>query len=434
MRKNKKLLAILIALLFVMSFSLPVLAGNHPGQGVGKGLEKKAERTKVEQEIKNYKIMEQGKIKVRNKHINSDLPPVIKDGRTLIPVRAITQGLGAEVDWDEKNRIVTVTKGDIEIKFDLEYGEVYINGEEADIDVPPGLINNRVFVPLRFISEVFGEKVKHNPDTDEIEIGDEVGDIKGYVTERESGEAIEGVMVIVLKDEERIKRARTDSNGLYSLVDVPVGTYTLEFSHDDYNSVSKYEVRVKEDSITNNINVIMMKKETEVGDVLGKVTIEGTGIRDVSVYVYDGEDWIKRATTDRRGEYTISDLPVGNNRLEFRHEDYETVRKRVLVEEGKVSTADATMIQKSVEEGSISGTVTTGDGNPIRSVDVYVYDGDDLVEQTRTRSNGEFTIGNIPYGVYSLEFSHNDYITVTMDDFDVESPETILIIPMDAIQ
>ncbi|KUO50288.1 MAG: hypothetical protein APF76_11295 [Desulfitibacter sp. BRH_c19] len=431
MRKSRRLIALLITLVFVMICSLPVLAGNN-GQGVGKGLLKKAEKAKYEQTITEYLEMAQNKIKVRNKHINFDVPPVIKEGRTLIPVRAITQGLGAEVDWDEKNKIVTVTRGDIEIEFDLESGEVFVNGKEVEIDVPPGKINNRVFVPLRFISEVLGEKVKYNPDNDEINIGDEVGDIKGYVSEMidDKREAIEDVMVIVFEEDERIQRVKTDEDGQYILKDIPTGTYTLEFSHDDYNTVSRDDVEVKEDRVTTT-NVIMSKVETEVGDVTGKVTIDGTrtGISNVYVRVYDGDDWVKRTTTDRNGEYTINDLPVGTYRLEFSHDDYETVNVRGTVKDGETIRVNATM-SPEIEEGFISGKVTKSNTTVgIRNVYVRVYDGDDLIVRTRTDSNGEYTTSNVPFGDYSLEFSHANYETFTMD-VSVEDNETIVIIPM----
>ncbi len=45
-----------------------------------------------------------------------DTPPVIKDGRTLIPVRAITQGFGAELTYDQESQLVTITKGDTVIE------------------------------------------------------------------------------------------------------------------------------------------------------------------------------------------------------------------------------------------------------------------------------------------------------------------------------
>lgn len=432
MLKYKKLLSSFIALVFIMIFSLPVMAHNHPGQGIGKGLIKQAEKFKFELNIKNFKEMKQCKIKVKNKHIKFDVPPVIKEGRTLIPVRAITQGLGAEVDWDEKNKLVTITKGDTVIEFDLKDGKVYIDGKETEIDVPPGLINKRVFVPLRFISEVFGEKVRHNPDTNEIDIGDEVGFIKGYVTDKDTGDGIKDVMVVVLDEDEKIQRTRTDNNGRYTLLDVPVGEYTLEFSHDDYHSVLRYDIEVEEDKVTS-VNIIMEKVEHEVGNVSGKVTTEEDGepIRGVKVLVHDGEEAVVRTITGRNGEYSLNDLPAGKYILEFSHDDYETVTRRVIVYDDETSKVNITMSPKYIEEGSISGKVTIeGSRTGIRDVLVRVYDGEDLIARTLTNRNGEYVINDLPAGRYTLEFSHDDYETVVKRAIVKDNTETEVDIKM----
>ncbi|MDF2546648.1 MAG: copper amine oxidase N-terminal protein [Anaerosolibacter sp.] len=105
-----------------------------------------------------------------------DVPPVIKQGRTLIPVRAITEGLGAEVQWDGENQTVTVTKDGVEIIFDLKTGAVTVDGEAKTIDVPAGLINNRTMVPLRFIAEALNLKVGYDSETGVIDIDEEAGE------------------------------------------------------------------------------------------------------------------------------------------------------------------------------------------------------------------------------------------------------------------
>ncbi|KXG75632.1 copper amine oxidase N-terminal domain-containing protein [Thermotalea metallivorans] len=106
-------------------------------------------------------------------HLKFDVPPVIKQGRTLIPVRAIAEGFGAQVTWNGEEQKVIITKGDVEIVFQLADGKVFVNGEEKTIDVPAGLINNRTVVPLRFIAENLGLKVNYDGETGIIEIEDE---------------------------------------------------------------------------------------------------------------------------------------------------------------------------------------------------------------------------------------------------------------------
>lgn len=99
-----------------------------------------------------------------------DTPPVIKAGRTIIPVRAITKGFGAELDWDSETREVTITKGDITIVLTIDSNTALVNGTEVSLDSKAEIMNNRTYVPLRFILETFGLKVNWDDDTDTIEI------------------------------------------------------------------------------------------------------------------------------------------------------------------------------------------------------------------------------------------------------------------------
>lgn len=135
-------------------------------------------RQQTGQQVKNYgqaKKLEE-RIRVRGRYLKYDMPPVIKEGRTLIPVRAIMNGLGAKVDWDEKTKIVTITKDKQEVVFKLDVNEVLVNGKTVTIDMPAQLICNRTFVPLRFLSETLGEKVDYDKDTGEIDVGEDEED------------------------------------------------------------------------------------------------------------------------------------------------------------------------------------------------------------------------------------------------------------------
>ncbi|MDD3653643.1 MAG: copper amine oxidase N-terminal domain-containing protein [Desulfotomaculaceae bacterium] len=84
-----------------------------------------------------------------------DVQPVIFDGRTLAPIRAICEALGASVRWSGETRTVTIVKDGTEIKLVID-GDAYINNQLVSIDVPPRIINDRTLVPVRFISESMG--------------------------------------------------------------------------------------------------------------------------------------------------------------------------------------------------------------------------------------------------------------------------------------
>ncbi len=107
------------------------------------------------------------------KEVKFDTPPVIKYERVLIPLRAVAEGMGADVQYDDY--VVTIikdsnTKKEIKIVMDLENNTITVNGEKIETDVPAEIMNNRTMVPLRFIAEQLGLKVQWNGETETASI------------------------------------------------------------------------------------------------------------------------------------------------------------------------------------------------------------------------------------------------------------------------
>lgn len=99
-----------------------------------------------------------------------DQPPVIVEDRTLVPLRAIFEALGAEVYWDNDARSVTATKEDTTIFLAIGSSVLYKNGEATYMDVPGQIINDRTMVPVRAVSESFGAKVYWDNDTRTVRV------------------------------------------------------------------------------------------------------------------------------------------------------------------------------------------------------------------------------------------------------------------------
>lgn len=95
---------------------------------------------------------------------------VLKDGRTLVPIRAIAEEMGADVSWDDKDSRVDIVLDDIQIKLWINQTLTMVNGEVKIMDVPARMENFRTLVPLRFVAENMGAEVKWNDKTSEAEI------------------------------------------------------------------------------------------------------------------------------------------------------------------------------------------------------------------------------------------------------------------------
>ena len=101
---------------------------------------------------------------------NLDVPPQIVAGRTMAPLRFIGEALGAEVSWHEENRQVRYHLGERQIVLTVDERTVFVDGQAMEIDTAPTIINSRTMVPVRFISQWLGAVVKWDSDLQRIEI------------------------------------------------------------------------------------------------------------------------------------------------------------------------------------------------------------------------------------------------------------------------
>lgn len=93
-----------------------------------------------------------------------DVNPFIENDRTLVPMRAIFEAVGANVQWDAENRTVHAVRVEGErvsgISLQIDSTDAFVNSEKMVLDVPAKIKDDRTFVPLRFVIEALGEKVE----------------------------------------------------------------------------------------------------------------------------------------------------------------------------------------------------------------------------------------------------------------------------------
>lgn len=91
-----------------------------------------------------------------------DVPPVIENGRTMVPMRAIFEALNAQVEWNGTTRTVTSRRENITVQLSIGSTIAYINRQPVILDVPARITDQRTLVPLRFVSESLGAAVDWN--------------------------------------------------------------------------------------------------------------------------------------------------------------------------------------------------------------------------------------------------------------------------------
>jgi hypothetical protein len=104
-----------------------------------------------------------------------DAPPVIVEGRTLVPIRAVVESLGGTVAWDAASQTVTISLDGTKLKLVIGKSSASVNGKSMPIDstnpkVVPQILNSRTMLPLRFVAESLGADVQWEGSTQTITI------------------------------------------------------------------------------------------------------------------------------------------------------------------------------------------------------------------------------------------------------------------------
>lgn len=87
--------------------------------------------------------------------IQFDVPPQIMNDRTIVPMRAVFEALGADVEWNGETRTVVSEKDGTVITMTIGRSTMYVNDDSVSLDVSPVIIGDRTLVPLRAIAESF---------------------------------------------------------------------------------------------------------------------------------------------------------------------------------------------------------------------------------------------------------------------------------------
>lgn len=92
-------------------------------------------------------------VKVDGEPVVADVAPVIVKERTLIPARAVFEKMGGQVGWKNDQRVVDVSLGKSNVQLTIDSSVALVNGQKKSMDVPAVIINDRTFIPVRFVAE-----------------------------------------------------------------------------------------------------------------------------------------------------------------------------------------------------------------------------------------------------------------------------------------
>jgi len=99
------------------------------------------------------------RVTINGTPLTMDVAPTIQNGRTLVPMRAIFEALGATVHWDDATSVIRAYRREDAIVLQLGNRTAWVNGPSRQLDVAPVAVGGRTLVPLRFVAEALGAEV-----------------------------------------------------------------------------------------------------------------------------------------------------------------------------------------------------------------------------------------------------------------------------------
>ena len=159
--------------------------------------------------------------------VPKDMPAVIIDGRTMLPMRQIAQELGCEVNWNEAAKQIYVMRGSDIIVFTVDSKTGYENGKEFTMDVPATIVNDRTMLPVRALADALHLNIKWDDPNRIVSIqsGDTV--VKDEPKAPESGQTTAGTLTGIQTPSAK------DADQTFTIqADGPMGRYEKTFVDD----------------------------------------------------------------------------------------------------------------------------------------------------------------------------------------------------------
>lgn len=105
-----------------------------------------------------------------NYPVSNVVAPYIKDGTTMVPLRIISDNIGIKADWNSKDGTIDLLKKNDKIHLQINNTQATVNSKNLELSEAPEVVENRTFVPLRFIAEALGAQVSWNDITKTVNI------------------------------------------------------------------------------------------------------------------------------------------------------------------------------------------------------------------------------------------------------------------------
>ncbi|MGE4283038.1 MAG: stalk domain-containing protein, partial [Clostridia bacterium] len=207
-------------------------------------------------------------LQVNGQKLETDVPPIIFNDRSVVPARAVFEELGAKVSWDGSKSVVTVAMNNTDILLTINEKNAIVNGKKHEMDIPAKIINDRTMIPVRFVAEALGMKVDWQASQRLITIDNTTDGGKEAADDVQIGK----VDYLVKDNNTRIAITASTAIGEYSsfemddhprlVIDIKNAVLNIENKFVDISNNNAYKVRYSQYEVNPNITRFVIDLKT----------------------------------------------------------------------------------------------------------------------------------------------------------------------------
>ena len=340
--------------------------------------------------------------------VPKDMPAVIIDGRTMLPMRQIAQELGCEVTWNEAAKQIYVMRGSDIIVFTVDSKAGYENGKEFTMDVPATIVNDRTMLPVRALADALHLNIKWDDPNRTVIINSDDTDAKEEPTKPESGQTTAGTLTGIQTPSAK------DADQTFTIqADGPMGRYEKTFVDDQKIVLDFYGAKSSlpgEITKTNSDIVTGIRTATHEnnGDSFTRVVFDLSGKKDYEVK----QSADKKNITISFGKTTVDKISA----VHSQNKDIITIGGTGSFGASVAMTADPQKIVVTIPncQSNLKDKINTDELQYVLDGKVYTSKGntveirvDDLVQYSYQEENQNLILEIYPTTLKNMRYDKN---------------------------
>lgn len=243
-------------------------------------------------------------IKINGEKLVTNDNPIIIEGRTMVPVRAIFEGIGANVKWDSNTKTIIGNKNDDVVIMQINNVTVMVNDSSFDMDTAPIIVEDKAYAPVRYVAECYEYYVEWDNESKTVIISNEIYDKN--TTETLTETTTEELTQAVTKKPFAEYSSKYEDGTYKGGYDIPAGEYMVLSKPGKFAKVRIYN------TIQNNLSNDEIEKESIYIDYSYAFYISRFQYVDIKDGVIIPINDVEKLDITKDGVFRIgTDIPAG---------------------------------------------------------------------------------------------------------------------------